>query len=360
MKNKGISLIVLIITIIIIIILSTVIFLTISRNNPVNSANEAVFKEDIRTFQTELEIYKTNMKIDDEDPTKLNATKETEPSIQDIIQSMTNKYAKILEIREGELVYVGEDKATYRLAYNMEILPKDELLDDDILEELQPFITEWTVEAGDTITLPIAGTNKFTVDYGDGTGEISVNSTSDENKNHTYENAGTYTVTIKGKSTNFGEGSGTKDKLTRIVQWGNIGFTRVNFSSCSNLKGPIPGPVKNTFANVTSLGGLFRGCKSLNGPIPEKLFANCPKVTAFDFTFYQCSGLTGEIPENLFANCTNVTSFQNTFTDCKNLTGNAPALWERTNVTSYSNCFSNCKKLSNYSEIPSAWGGGGT
>ena len=501
-QKKGISLIVLIITIIVIIILSAVVIMTVSLNNPLSSAREAVFKEDISNFKTELEMYKAEMQVRKEKPENLNATKDTEPSIQDIITNMSDKYAKILEIKKGKLVYVGNNKAEYLLAYEMGMLPEDELLDDEIIEALQPFITEWTVSDNDSITLPVSeGECDFTVDYGDGTGEYKVTSEDDEDITHTYEKAGTYTVTIKGKCTSFIMSScESKDKLTRLLQWGSTGFTSVNFASCTNLEGKIPGTSTNTFKNVTSFnylfgdcpkltgsipenlfasatkvitfsytfrrctgltgsipenlfancvkikilervfdgcsgltgtipenlfknntevtsfgvflggckgltgtipenlfknntevtnfGGFFGGCTGLTGDIPENLFknnskvtffsqtfytctgltgnipeslfSNCPEVTNFGWTFRNCKNLTGEIPENLFLNCSKATSFERTFDSCINLTGNAPALWERENVTSYVSCFLRCTNLSNYNEIPSSWGGGGT
>ena len=52
--KRGISLIVLIVTIIVIIILAAVVILIITKNNPVESAKEATFKEDVRNFQDEL------------------------------------------------------------------------------------------------------------------------------------------------------------------------------------------------------------------------------------------------------------------------------------------------------------------
>ena len=52
--KRGISLIVLIVTIIVVIILAAVVILTITKNNPVESAKEATFKEDVRNFQDEL------------------------------------------------------------------------------------------------------------------------------------------------------------------------------------------------------------------------------------------------------------------------------------------------------------------
>ena len=56
-QKKGISLIVLIVTIIVIIILAAVVILTITKNNPVSSAKEATFKEDMVSIQDEFSMY---------------------------------------------------------------------------------------------------------------------------------------------------------------------------------------------------------------------------------------------------------------------------------------------------------------
>lgn len=55
-SKKGISLIVLIITIIVVIILAAAVIITINKNNPVESAKEATFKEDVRIFQDDLAL----------------------------------------------------------------------------------------------------------------------------------------------------------------------------------------------------------------------------------------------------------------------------------------------------------------
>ena len=55
--KRGISLIVLIVTIIVIIILAAAVILTITKNNPVSSAKEATFKEDMANIQDELSMY---------------------------------------------------------------------------------------------------------------------------------------------------------------------------------------------------------------------------------------------------------------------------------------------------------------
>ena len=338
-NNKGISLIVLIITIIVVIILAAVVILTLSKNNPIESAKEATFKEDIYNFKTELEIYKAKISRNGEDVTKLYASRDTNPSIQDVITSITRKYIDRIEVREGKLIYVGNDKTEYILAKDMGLLPEDELLDDDILTELKPFITEWTVEAGDSITLPISGTCNFTVDYGDGTGEYKVTSATDEDRIHTYENAGTYTVKIEGKCELFAFSYYTisNSKLSKIIQWGNIGVKGISFLNCKNLKGPLPEPSKNSFKETTSMQRLFWQCTSLDGEIPEKFLYNCKNVTDISGAF-ESTKISGNISENLFKDCENVETLESFFYSCTNITGNIPE-----------KLFSPCRKLKNVS-----------
>ena len=356
LTHKGISLIVLIVTIIVIIILAAVIILTINQNNPLNSAKEAVFREDINNFETELEIYKANMKYKDENPEELNANKETIPGIQEVITSMSNKYAKVLEVRNGKLVYIGKDKEGYRLAYKIGILPEDELVDDEIMEELQPFITEWTVEAGDSITLPLVDHSyvkyDFKVNYGDGTGEYKVTSANDCDKTHVYENTGSYQVTITGKCSEFmfSKDSTSKDKITKIVQWGNVFrdsfWNGVDFLNCTNLTGTIPEPSLNTFKSLTSLTNLFKGCEKLQSEIPDKLLYNCSKVKSVA-NLFAYSSITGEIPENLFAKCPNITSFSSAFEGCTGIVGKIPEglFMKNVNAIYFEKVFFNCTGL---------------
>ena len=339
-NKNGISLIVLIVTIIVIIILAAVVILTIQKNNPVESAKEAAFKEDIYNFKTELELYKAKASEKGEDVTKLYANKETDPSIKDIISSITRKYLNKLEVRDGKLAYIGKDKTEYILAKDMSLLPEDELLDDDILTELKPFITEWTVEAGDSITLPIEGTCNFTVDYGDGSEINQITNQNDENKTHTYQNSGTYKITIKGKcqKINFYPNT-SKKKITKLVQWGNLGANVYCFSDCTNLEGEIPIPSKNSFKLVTNLEGLFYNCSKLTGSIPNNLFKGANRIESLGVywgpgAFKNCSGLTGSIPKDLFKDTVNVKSFCYTFQNCSRLTGYIPE-----------DLFENCNKI---------------
>ena len=111
MRKRGISLIVLIVTIIVIIILAAVVILTLSKNNPIESAKEAVFKEDIRTFQDELAMYiaKDYTSSGGQRDGKISAT--SLKDIQKYIQSFSKKYEGKFIIQNDGLMY-QEDSLT--------------------------------------------------------------------------------------------------------------------------------------------------------------------------------------------------------------------------------------------------------
>ena len=118
-KQKGISLIVLIITIIVVIILAAVVILTLSKNNPIESAKESTFKEDVRTFQDELAMYiaKDYTAKAGQRDYKINADKYTplgDPeSVYTYISSYKAKYDGKFIIKNDELMYnEGLDEAT--------------------------------------------------------------------------------------------------------------------------------------------------------------------------------------------------------------------------------------------------------
>ena len=113
-NKKGISLIVLIITIIVVIILAVAVILTISKNNPVSSAKEAAFKEDIRSFQTELSLYVGKQMTVDYYGNRKKISTDEYPKLDEMkeyISSYNKKYVEKLGIDNDELVYFP-DKVT--------------------------------------------------------------------------------------------------------------------------------------------------------------------------------------------------------------------------------------------------------
>ena len=105
--KKGISLIVLIITIVVIIILATAIVVNIAQTDMIGNASEAVVKQDFKTFQDELTLYKADKYLEAKgkyDSSTLYADETTNPSIYDVIPSLKNsKYAGNVCVVNGNI-----------------------------------------------------------------------------------------------------------------------------------------------------------------------------------------------------------------------------------------------------------------
>ena len=124
-KNKGISLIVLVITIIVVIILAGSIIISLSSNNPISQASKATYKSDVSNFQTELSLYKTKEYTDalgdyfpktlqaDETSITYNDVKDSNKSIYDLVPTLkqNEKYAGQFGVVDGQLVFYGLDES---------------------------------------------------------------------------------------------------------------------------------------------------------------------------------------------------------------------------------------------------------
>ncbi len=137
-KNNGISLIILVITIVVIIILAGAVILSLLDNNPINVANKAVFLSDVKNFQTELELYKTQQFTDsmgNYTPTLLQADETSVIyngniieglTVNDLIPSLGNaiKYTGQFIVKDGQLVYQGADvnKQDWAIASGTQVL----------------------------------------------------------------------------------------------------------------------------------------------------------------------------------------------------------------------------------------------
>jgi hypothetical protein len=163
--NKiGISLIVLVITIIVIIILAGAVILTLSANNPINSANEAVFKSDLDAIESDLSLYVSseyanttmfspdNLNADDLS-VEYNGTVIVGKTIKDIIPALstTNKYNGQFEVVNGKLVYVGTDRTKKRWAQDVNV----EVIDADRLDAIISTATTLPISAGTDVVATI-------------------------------------------------------------------------------------------------------------------------------------------------------------------------------------------------------------
>ena len=105
--KKGILLIVLIVTIIVIIILAAAVILTITKNNPVSSAKEATFKEDMSNIQDELSMYLSKKYTDN--PTSFDKSSVNLSGDAMVTElPSTKKYKEKVSVIKGKLVWAGE------------------------------------------------------------------------------------------------------------------------------------------------------------------------------------------------------------------------------------------------------------
>ena len=107
--KKGISLIVLIVTIIVIIILAAAVILTITKNNPVSSAKEATFKEDMANIQDELSMYISKKYTDNPTSFEKSSINLSGNSMVTDLPS-TKKYKDKVSVVEGNLVVNNNSK----------------------------------------------------------------------------------------------------------------------------------------------------------------------------------------------------------------------------------------------------------
>ncbi|PZD77925.1 BspA family leucine-rich repeat surface protein [Mesonia sp. K7] len=134
------------------------------------------------------------------------------------------------------------------------------------LQAQNEFITTWQVTSSDlSITIPTNGSGyNYTVNFGDGT--ILNNQQGDVS--HTYNQNGTYTVSISGNfpRINF-QGVANSKKIMSIEQWGNIQWQSMQaaFNGCINLV--INATDAPDLSQVTDMSGMFSLCTSLNQPI---------------------------------------------------------------------------------------------
>ena len=190
------------------------------------------------------------------------------------------------------------------------------------------FVTTWeTTAASETVTMPGYGT--YTVNWGDGTTTQATGPTT-----HTYAAAGSYNVAISGDLTriNLGSDSANAQKLTHIIQWGNISWTYMGsaFKGATNMvyaAGDTP-----DLSGVTSAYGMFRDATSFNGDISSW---DVSQVTDMSSMF---NGATS-FNQNLTGwNTSKVTDMSLMFRDATSFNGDISG-WDVSEVTRMSTMF---------------------
>lgn len=132
MKNRGISLIVLVITIIVAVILISAVLLSLDKNDPRKGASENVFKSDFRTLQEELAMKKTEMKQEDSKANiNVNVSYDNEEELKKWINSIDKSILNgIVEICNGDLVFIDKGMSDEEKTWAKEIAAVVDSCDD--------------------------------------------------------------------------------------------------------------------------------------------------------------------------------------------------------------------------------------
>ncbi|MBW8241328.1 BspA family leucine-rich repeat surface protein [Muricauda oceani] len=163
---------------------------------------------------------------------------------------------------------------------------------ESMAEDPDSFITTWEVSDIDNNHL-LLPTNDlysydFTVDWGDGTVE---DYTDNDNPEHFYENAGVYTVAIKGEFPSIKVTIANRDKLLSVDRWGNIAWQ--TFRSAFENTPKLEFNTSDTphLSNVVDMSLMFKG-SNFNGDISDWEVGN---VTNMNYMFLEASNFDQDL-----------------------------------------------------------------
>jgi len=167
---------------------------------------------------------------------------------------------------------------------------------NNIADDPASFITKWQVTDGQEITV---GTNPdyeydYTIDWGDGT----VEELAQQNPSHTYQNAGTYLVAIKGVFPAIfltTVNSETKNALVDVIQWGTGKWKSMfaSFYGCANLS-DFSAEDTPDLSEVTNMQDMFAFCENFNGAIGSW---NTGNITNMTRTFFNATSFNQDLSE---------------------------------------------------------------
>ncbi|TVQ01050.1 MAG: BspA family leucine-rich repeat surface protein [Balneolaceae bacterium] len=229
--------------------------------------------------------------------------------------------------------------------YNWDILG-DELA-EDCPASFEPFVTNWKTDntgpSGDEqIRIPLIGNGyNFTVDWGDGNVSTYSENPGEETTHfiqHTYTEAGEYTVSITGSFPRiYFNNEGDRLKILTIEQWGDIAWSSMEnaFNGAFNLVHKADDAPD--LSGVTSLRNMFRMAFVNEAEIGGSLHLwDVGSITDMSGTFYQ-SEVTGNITG---WNTGNVLDMSNMFYGSVTFNGDISG-WNTQNVENMAGMFTN-------------------
>lgn len=211
-----------------------------------------------------------------------------------------------------------------------------------------PLVMEYTVtDVSKSVSVPVNAPANYYVDWGDGTGECAAagNSGAFIRPTHKYQETGKYTVRVFGKAGGLMSGLGNEwaSCITKIEDWGELGFTSLYYGFYGAGIESLPDNSAEVFRNVTDFSSAFAACSNLK-TLPGKLFAGT-QVKSMQATFQYCTSLE-EVPADLFEGTESVENITALFMGCTALKAVPDGLFDSfSNVTRAVNVFAECSSL---------------
>lgn len=324
-KNKGITLIALVITIVIMLLLAAVaIQMALGENGLISKSNES------KKQQLKAELY-DNAKIEYLNlKTKALEEGDEEPDAEEVLsetnflnkyditeENITDKNGNIIDTVENLVKVLSEGKNIPQVAEQ----DKDKLV-------LQLNVKETT-----SLWVYLdEGSHNVDIEYHDGTTETITNLGYHSPRVIKEYNPGTYIIKFNGTSTEYIQGifleliSG--EATFDIINWGknpNIDMD-ISIQNVNKVYYPEPDLLNVTYSKATfskipkklfrkkknsKVASRFSFCPNIT-KIPEDLFKNYKEAEFFTYIFNGCENIR-EIPENLFKYNTKAKSFYGAF-----------------------------------------------
>ena len=191
------------------------------------------------------------------------------------------------------------------------------------------FVTIWkTTSANEAITFPGLGT--YTIDWGDGS---SPSQNVENQQQHTYADAGNYTVSVSGDlSQIFNNCLPNAEKLISIEQWGDIRWSDMRHAFCGASQMTYDATDNPNLSSVSDMEGMFRDT-SFNGDLYSW---DVSSVTDMSYMF-SSSSFDGDLS---IWDVSSVTDMSDMFASASSFNGDLSS-WDVSSVTNMYSMFYN-------------------
>ncbi len=213
------------------------------------------------------------------------------------------------------------------------------VVSESVANRINRFVTKWEIPSANYVfTLPLKDNLNydFTVDWGDNTPTSEVTSFDDDDKEHTYANSESYTITITGTVEGFENNAAPlKGLLVEVTNLGHMGWKDLSYAFRNNsfLVAVFGG---NT-SNVTDMSQMFDGARKAT---PDTSGWDTSSVTNMSYMFSSAMKAT---PDTSDWDTSSVTNMSYMFSSAMKATPDTSD-WDTSSVTNMSYMFSRALK----------------